>query len=120
MIVGSQGKLFFFLLGAVALVLLIACVNVANLLLARATDREKEFSVRAALGASRSRLIRQLLAESLLLAGTDAALGLALAYAGLRPMVALLPETGGVPRLDAVELDLCEWRSEPTGAESFR
>src|SRR6266540_3588483 len=105
-LIGSQGKPFFFLLGAVALVLLIACVNVANLLLARATDREKEFSVRAALGASRGRLVRQLLAESLLLAGTGAALGLALAYAGLRPMVALLPETGGVPRLDAVELDL--------------
>jgi predicted permease len=105
-LIGSQGKLFFFLLGAVALVLLIACVNVANLLLARATDREKEFSVRAALGASRGRLVRQLLSESLLLAGAGAAPGLALAYAGLRPMVALLPETGAVARLDAVELDV--------------
>jgi predicted permease len=105
-LIGSQGKLFFFLLGAVALVLLIACVNVANLLLARATDREKEFSVRAALGASRGRLVRQLGAESLLLAGAGAAFGLALAYAGLRPVVALLPETGGVPRLDSVKLDL--------------
>jgi putative ABC transport system permease protein len=105
-LIGSHGKLFFFLLGAVALVLLVACVNVANLLLARATDRAKEFSVRAALGASRGRLIRQLLTESLLLASAGAALGLLLANWAIRPVVALLPETSRVPRLGGVELDL--------------
>jgi putative ABC transport system permease protein len=105
-LIGNYGKLFLFLLGAVGLVLLVACVNVANLLLARTSDREREFSVRAALGASRSRIIGQLLTESLLLSGTGTALGLLLARLAIPPVVALLPDTGRIPRLDAVKLDL--------------
>ncbi len=85
-----KGKLYA-LLGAVLLLLLIACGIVANLLLARATKREKEIAVRASLGASRSRLVRQLLVESFVLAAAAGASGWVLAYFGLKMVVALIP-----------------------------
>jgi len=90
-------------LGAVMLVLAIACVNVTNLLLARGAQRRAEFAMRAALGAGRARLARQLLTESVLLAVIGGALGMVVAEAGVRALVALSPP--GLPRVSAIRVD---------------
>jgi len=91
------------LFGSVFLMLLIACINVANLLLARGSAREREFSVRRALGAGRARLSAQLLVESLVLSAAGGALGLALAAAALQAIIAFAPS--GIPRLAEARID---------------
>jgi predicted permease len=102
-VIGSVKKALWVLQGAVALVLLIACANVANLLLARAEARHKEFAVRGALGASRSRIMRQFISEGLVLSILGAGLGLALAFWGLRALLAANPDS--IPRATEITLD---------------
>jgi len=104
-VVGNVRLIVIVLFGAVAFVLLVACANVANLLLSRAFARQRELAVRAALGASRARIVRHLLRESLMLSFAGGALGVALAWAGVQWLQALQPPN--VPRLRDIGID---WR----------
>jgi putative ABC transport system permease protein len=104
-LVGNSNRVLWLLFGAVMFLLLIACANVANLLLANAASRSKEIAVRAALGASRARVMRQLLTESAIPALTGGALGLLLAVGGVAAITSLLPQD--FPRLREISID---WR----------
>ena len=104
--VGEVRPALFALVGAVVLVLLVACVNVANLLLARSAARARELGMRAALGARRGRLVRQMLMESLVLSAAGGIAGLAVAACCLRGLLALVGDGISIPRLDQVSLDL--------------
>jgi putative ABC transport system permease protein len=103
MVVGSTRTLLMLLLGAVGLLLLISCANVANLMLARGAERQKEIAVRIALGAGRMRVVRQLLVESSLLGVLGGSLGLFVAYAGMKELVVLAERV--LPRTQEVGLD---------------
>ena len=103
-IVGPFRKTLLTLSAAVALLLFIACANVANMLLARSTARDREMAIRSALGASRWRVVRQLLVESVLLGIGGAVLGCAMAYGGIKALVSLIPE-GAIPQEAEIGLD---------------
>ena len=103
-VVGRIAATLYTVLAAVGLLLLIACSNVANLMLARATSREKEFSLRALLGAGRARIVRLLTAESLVLAMAGAMLGVLLAWGGLKALVAAMPQDT-IPSESVIELN---------------
>jgi putative ABC transport system permease protein len=103
-IFGDAQPALYLLLAATALLLAVACANIANLLLARATSRRKEIALRAALGASRMRLVRQLMSESLMLAIVGGALGILLAYWLIDLLVELVP--ADIPRIGAVEINV--------------
>jgi predicted permease len=103
-VVGNTRQTLFVLLGAVIMVLLVACANTANLLLARAASRQRELAVRMALGANRSRLIWQLLTESLLIASIGGVLGFVIAVFGVKALVSLLPST--FPRIHEIHISL--------------
>ena len=102
-VLGDVRPALLVLMGAVGLVLLIACANVASLLLARGSEREREFGLRVALGAGRGRLLRQLVTESLVLALLAGLIGTALAWLGVRALVASSPP--GLPRVDTIAID---------------
>ena len=102
-VVGDVGPMLLVLFGSVAVVLLIACVNVANLLLGRAAAREHEIAIRASLGAGRGRIVRQLLTESVMLGLIGGGLGMVIAVAGVRGLLILVP--AGMPRVTEVSID---------------
>ncbi|MGH9727173.1 MAG: ABC transporter permease [Candidatus Acidiferrales bacterium] len=103
-VVGDVGKLLWVLMGGIGMVLLIACANVANLLLVRTEGRQQELAIRAALGASQSRIAGELLFESLVIGLLGSILGLGLAYAALRLLVTMAPT--GLPRLGEIGIDV--------------
>src|SRR5713226_5119891 len=101
-ITGTARPALLLLLGAVGFLLLVACANVANLLLAQASVRERELAIRSALGAARGRLIRQFLTEAFLLSLVGGGLGILGAFSGVAGLVALAPEN--LPRLENVSI----------------
>jgi predicted permease len=102
-VVGSVGGVLWVVMGTIGIVMLIACANVANLLLVRAEGRQQELAIRAAIGAGWGRIVRELLLESVLLGAMGGVLGLGLAYGGLRFLMSLQPAS--LPRLDEISID---------------